>query len=107
MAISRKRPSRSILRATSSEPRYVAARETIGAPAMRGCGIVFALPAAGGCTNYTVLHDFQEKVSKKKPDGAKPEGSLRWNAADGFLYGATREGGDAVCDSGTIYKVKP
>lgn len=65
-----------------------------------GCGTVFRVDASG---NFTVLHAFNGT------EGAFPNGRLI-QAADGYFYGTTSAGGNAVCnvggiDCGTVFKM--
>jgi uncharacterized repeat protein (TIGR03803 family) len=68
-----------------------------------GCGVVYMLspPADGGSTwEFRELHRFGGGA-----DGAGPKGTLtvRGNA----IYGVTSAGGDANCDCGTVFRLKP
>jgi uncharacterized repeat protein (TIGR03803 family) len=63
-------------------------------------GTVFELsPTTGGGWTHTVVHNFKENSG----DGAKPSGSLIFDAA-GNLYGTTVAGGD---DFGTVFELSP
>lgn len=62
-----------------------------------GMGVVFRLNADG--SGFKLLHSFAGN-----PDGECPLSSL-YQAADGALYGTTREGG--VSERGTVFKIMP
>jgi uncharacterized repeat protein (TIGR03803 family) len=65
---------------------------------MYGEGTVFKLDPSG---SVTILHSFAWGT-----DGAFPNSGLVLDAA-GSLYGTTVEGGDPVCDCGTVFKIVP
>jgi uncharacterized repeat protein (TIGR03803 family) len=63
-------------------------------------GAVYQLsPQLGGGWRERVLHSFEDG-----PDGGSPIATLVSDGA-GNLYGATSEGGDPVCNCGTIFKL--
>jgi len=66
-------------------------------------GIVFELsPSTGGAWTETVLHVFGSGA-----DGAKPSGSLVFDAF-GNLYGTTQAGGTGSCPTcGTVFELSP
>lgn len=66
-----------------------------------GNGGIFRLKSDG--TGYKVLHTFPtSNTAPSYPDGRRSRSGLV-QAADGFLYGVTREGGAA--DKGTIFRI--
>jgi uncharacterized repeat protein (TIGR03803 family) len=64
-----------------------------------GCGTVFSIPSGG---NESVLYAFGQLP--KHADGSHPEGALL-SINDGYLYGATRDGGDPICECGILFKL--
>ena len=62
-----------------------------------GCGVIFRMGPDG--KHFTVLHNFQRKVSS---NGVFPSGSLTLGT-DSTLYGSARQGGGA--DGGILYKI--
>jgi uncharacterized repeat protein (TIGR03803 family) len=73
----------------------------VGGPPGR-YGVVFELtPVPSGGWTETVLHAFNGAS-----DGANPAAGLLLDF-NGNLYGTTSNGGDPVCNCGTVFKIAP